>query len=99
MSKITYNLRDTSADAISMLVVGDCMFTRNVGEIAKEKGIPFFFDNLQWLFDKSDIRFCNFESPITNSIDQSRYSRSNFKTNPQFVQEISNSNPGSTNGK
>ena len=88
MEKIIYNINSSKDKNIKLLAVGDVMFSRDVENVAIEKGISSFFQDCKEFFDSADIKFCNFESPITEKGEFSKYSRSNFKSNPSIVREV-----------
>ena len=69
--------------------VGDLMFSRGVGKVAKSTGYNFFMQHVYECLKKHDLVIGNLETTITLSDKKNPFSINNFKSSPSVLSALS----------
>jgi len=70
---------------VSLLAVGDIMFSRNVARVVEKNGADCFFSKVDGIFRQSDITIGNLENPISNKGVPNPENISNFRASPKVA--------------
>jgi len=73
------------SNIVSILAVGDVMFSRKVAEIIKQKHVDYLFSGVDDILKRSDITIGNLETPISNKGTPNPTSISNFRAHPKVI--------------
>jgi len=76
-------------ESIKLAFVGDLMFSRDVGRVAKSMGYNLFIQHIYECLEKHDLVIGNLETAITLSDKKNPFSVNNFKSSPSVLSALS----------
>ena len=71
-----------TTDTVSIIAVGDMMFSREVAKKIKKEGPDYPFKKIHHVLSRGCIRFGNLENPIADKGSPSPFVQSNFRADP-----------------